>query len=112
MFEIGKPSRQITSLSTIPADTRAEAHFLAKDTGVLSGLLVAERVFKTVDPSLVVHWSARDGDAIRKGVQFGPILLHFSKLCFLQRTCSCQVKAMSDRDWHGISPSRHDCRIN
>jgi nicotinate-nucleotide pyrophosphorylase len=39
---------QVTSLSTIPANLMANARFLAKDDGVISGLAVAEQVLKTV----------------------------------------------------------------
>ena len=41
-------SLQVTSLSTIPPNLMANARFLAKDDGVVSGLAVAEQVLKTV----------------------------------------------------------------
>ena len=63
----------VTSLATIPADTTAEATFLAKADGVLAGLLVADRVFAAVDADLHVHWSKQDGDAISTGIRFGTV---------------------------------------
>lgn len=44
----------ITSVATIPAETQAEAQFLAKADGVLAGVAVADAVFRHVDPSLRV----------------------------------------------------------
>ncbi|MFQ5569788.1 MAG: carboxylating nicotinate-nucleotide diphosphorylase [Rhodothermales bacterium] len=61
----------VTTLATIPPDTTAEARFLAKKDGVLAGLLVAERVFAAVDPSLQMEWTYQDGDAVRRGTIFG-----------------------------------------
>ena len=39
----------VTTRATVPPTTRAEARFLAKQDGVLAGLLVAERVFAAAD---------------------------------------------------------------
>jgi nicotinate-nucleotide pyrophosphorylase (carboxylating) len=63
----------VTTRATIPADRRAEAHFLAKEDGVLAGLAVAERVFAAVDDSLTVEWEASDGDAVQRTTVFGHV---------------------------------------
>ncbi|MBI4237001.1 MAG: carboxylating nicotinate-nucleotide diphosphorylase [Deltaproteobacteria bacterium] len=57
----------ITTLATIPAASRAEGRIVAKATGVLSGLEVAQAVFHAVDATL--HWRGmrHDGDAIVAG---------------------------------------------
>lgn len=44
----------VTCLATIPADTEAEAHFIAKEDGVIAGIALAEIIFNEVDPSLEV----------------------------------------------------------
>ena len=54
----------ITSLATIPADRTATAVMLAKDTGVLSGIDVAEEVFRTVDPDLEFTALKGNGDVL------------------------------------------------
>jgi len=41
-------------MATIPADMEVEAHFLAKEDGVVAGIALAEMVFHEVDPSLKV----------------------------------------------------------
>lgn len=63
----------VTSLSTIPKETKAVATFLAKADGVLAGLVVAEKVFEQIDPRIKVEWSAADGDRVTKGQKFGVV---------------------------------------
>ncbi len=56
-----------TSLSCIPATAKGKAKLLVKDTGVIAGVAFAERVFKTVDASLVVETMMQDGDTVNYG---------------------------------------------
>lgn len=63
----------VTSEATVPADTWAEAQFLAKEAGIVAGLVVAERVFAAVDPSLELSWLASDGDAVTPGTVLGRV---------------------------------------
>jgi nicotinate-nucleotide pyrophosphorylase (carboxylating) len=63
----------VTTEATIPAATQATARFLLKEDGVVAGLAVAERVFATVDPDLVVTWSAADGNRLEAGTAFGSV---------------------------------------
>lgn len=44
----------VTCMATIPTDMEVEAHFLAKEDGVIAGIALAEMVFCEVDPSLKV----------------------------------------------------------
>lgn len=44
----------VTCMATIPADMEVEAHFLAKEDGVIAGIVLAESVFSEVDPTLKV----------------------------------------------------------
>lgn len=64
-------SGDVTTLSTIPESSRSRAHFLAKETGVLSGLAIASYVFATIDHTIRVEWSRKDGDKVEKGTYFG-----------------------------------------
>ncbi|CAH9104891.1 unnamed protein product [Cuscuta epithymum] len=63
----------VTCKATIPADVEAEAHFLAKEDGIIAGIALAEMVFSEVDPTLQVVWSIKDGDEVNKGLQFGKV---------------------------------------
>ncbi|KAL9389620.1 hypothetical protein Peur_018225 [Populus x canadensis] len=42
----------VTCLATIPFDMEVEAHFLAKEDGIIAGISLAEMIFHEVDPSL------------------------------------------------------------
>ena len=44
----------VTCLATIPFDMEVEAHFLAKEDGIVAGISLAEMIFHEVDPSLKV----------------------------------------------------------
>lgn len=44
----------MTCLATIPSHMEVEAHFLAKENGIIAGIALAEMVFYEVDPSLKV----------------------------------------------------------
>lgn len=63
----------VTCLATVPIDMKVEAHFIAKEDGVIAGIALAEMIFNEVDPLLKVEWSAKDGNYIRKGAQFGKV---------------------------------------
>ncbi|KAI4378802.1 hypothetical protein MLD38_016232 [Melastoma candidum] len=63
----------VTSMATIPSEERVEAHFLAKEDGIVAGLALAEMIFDEVDPSLKVEWYVRDGDPVHKGLKFGKV---------------------------------------
>lgn len=64
-------SGDITTLSTISTSSTSTGRFLAKESGVLSGLSVADVVFQRIDPTLQVVWSALDGTYVEKGTYFG-----------------------------------------
>ncbi|XP_062111070.1 quinolinate phosphoribosyltransferase [decarboxylating] 1a [Humulus lupulus] len=63
----------VTTLATVPSDVEVEAHFLAKEDGVIAGIALAEMVFQEVDPSLKVEWSQKDGDHVHKGLKIGRV---------------------------------------
>jgi nicotinate-nucleotide pyrophosphorylase (carboxylating) len=44
----------VSCLATIPIEREAEAHFLAKEDGVIAGIAMAIMVFEEVDPQLKV----------------------------------------------------------
>ncbi|KAJ9152325.1 hypothetical protein P3X46_025903 [Hevea brasiliensis] len=63
----------VTCTATIPFNMEVEAHFLAKEDGIIAGIALAEMIFHEVDPSLQVEWSRKDGDYVHKGLQFGKV---------------------------------------
>lgn len=44
----------VTCKATIPDEMEAEAHFLAKEDGIVAGIALAEMIFDEVDSSLKV----------------------------------------------------------
>ncbi|KAH7858343.1 hypothetical protein Vadar_022712 [Vaccinium darrowii] len=62
-----------TCMATIPANMEVEAHFLAKEDGVLAGIALAESTFSEVDPTLKVVWLRKDGDFVHNGLQYGKV---------------------------------------
>lgn len=61
------PRGDVTTGAIVPPGLRARASLLAKEAGVLAGIAVFTRVFKTIDPGVRVFHRARDGEAFRPG---------------------------------------------
>ena len=57
----------ITTLSTVPEGTQIEGRFLAKASGLICGVSVAQAVFAHVDPAIRLEFFFGDGDRIQKG---------------------------------------------
>lgn len=64
----------ITTMATVPADTRGVGKFLAKEYFVLCGLDVAEAVFFHLDPDgSEIETTFSEGDEIEEGTVFGTL---------------------------------------
>lgn len=89
------PEGDITSERIIPEGSRSEAHFLAKEDGILAGLPIAARVFERIDPSIIFIERFREGAAFTKSDKLarvkGPTVALLkgerTALNFLQRLC-------------------------
>ncbi len=57
----------VTTDSTIPAESIIKGNFIAKAEGVVCGIDVCRRVFEIVDGSVEFHAFARDGQQVSKG---------------------------------------------
>jgi nicotinate-nucleotide pyrophosphorylase (carboxylating) len=57
----------VTTLATVPAEAHAEAQIVAKATGVIAGLPVAQRVFQHLDPAVEFRAVVADGASVRPG---------------------------------------------
>jgi nicotinate-nucleotide pyrophosphorylase (carboxylating) len=57
----------VTSQAVVPADAVVKGHFIAKDNGVICGLLVAKRVFELVDEKINLVLHVKDGDKVNIG---------------------------------------------
>lgn len=56
-----------TVLATIPAKATGQARIIARQKLVVAGLVVAERVFRSLDPAIKIEPRAKDGQAVEKG---------------------------------------------
>lgn len=56
-----------STLSTINEGQKGSAILKVKDEGVIAGILVADKVFKQVQPSAVFHQKMKDGDKMHFG---------------------------------------------
>ena len=60
-------SGDITSVVCIPSTTDATAKFIAKASGIVSGIDVAARVLSSVDPTIITNILIADGSPVTKG---------------------------------------------
>ncbi len=67
------PDGDITSENIIPADSRSEAVFLARQEGVMAGIEVAKRVFELIDPRISFEINCRDGRPFPKGIKLAKV---------------------------------------
>jgi len=56
-----------SSLASIPSNTENKARLLIKGEGIIAGISLADRIFKTVNPSLTVDLLIKDGDKVKYG---------------------------------------------
>lgn len=67
------PWGDITSENLIEADHKSGLVIKAKEDGILAGMDVAERVFQTLDKTVLWEPFVKDGDAISKGTQLARV---------------------------------------
>lgn len=56
-----------TSLACIPPKQRSRAKLLVKDKGVISGIAIAEEIFKYLDPKAKIDVKIKDGTEVKYG---------------------------------------------
>ena len=65
--DLGPINTDVTSDSLVPPEEVAEAHMVAREACMLSGVTVAAEVFKRVNPALECEICIPDGSAVAKG---------------------------------------------
>lgn len=56
-----------STLGAIPKELNCKARLIIKDDGIIAGLELAEKIFRTFDPALGVMFHKKDGDSIKNG---------------------------------------------
>jgi nicotinate-nucleotide pyrophosphorylase (carboxylating) len=79
------PIGDLTS-ALLPPDLEAVARFVPRAGGVLAGRLCADEAIRQVDPTLVVTWSADDGDRVTAGVAVGQVAGRLAAILTAERT--------------------------
>jgi nicotinate-nucleotide pyrophosphorylase (carboxylating) len=79
------PIGDLTS-ALLPPDLEAVARFVPRAGGVLAGRLCADEAIRQVDPTLVVTWSADDGDRVTAGVAVGQVAGRLAPILTAERT--------------------------
>src|SRR5215475_2493821 len=88
-------SGDITSRAVIPAEARASARYTSKQSLVVAGVPVAEKILRLVDPALEFKVIEREGGSVAKGTPIaevrGParsiLTAERTSLNLLQRMC-------------------------
>jgi nicotinate-nucleotide pyrophosphorylase (carboxylating) len=57
----------ITTDNLVPSRSRSKARLITKSDGVICGMDLARKVFKTLNPRIVFRASVKDGQAVRRG---------------------------------------------
>lgn len=57
----------ITSAAVVSPGTTANAAIVARQTGVLAGMALAEQAFREVDPAIILDGERRDGESMEVG---------------------------------------------
>ena len=60
-------SGDITTDAIVPADMKISANIMAKESGIICGLLIAKLVFLSVDKTIEFTDKAKDGKSVKKG---------------------------------------------
>jgi len=57
----------VTSDLLLPQNTMAKGYIVAKESGIICGIDVAEKAFRLCDPNCELIWSVKDGDSVERG---------------------------------------------
>lgn len=85
----------ITTLATIEADKTARGKFIAKEAGIICGLEICERVFKTLDAGIEFKAYKKDGEKVEAGEVFADIAGNARNLLTGERTALNLLQRMS-----------------
>ncbi|MCX7620907.1 MAG: carboxylating nicotinate-nucleotide diphosphorylase [Acidimicrobiales bacterium] len=79
------PLGDLTS-ALLPAELEARASFVVRKPGVLAGVACATEAFRAIDPTVVISWSAADGDAVSADQTIGVVHGKLRSILAAERT--------------------------
>ncbi|MBA4383662.1 MAG: nicotinate-nucleotide diphosphorylase (carboxylating) [Anaerolinea sp.] len=92
----------VTSNTIIPADEQLKGHIIAKQDGIISGLLVAQAVYHAYDASIECVLTTEEGQHVKKGQELMQLAGSARALLTVERTALNFLGRMS-----GISSMTH-----
>lgn len=88
-------SGDITTNNIVPSEIRRKAKMIAKEDGVVAGLIVAKMVFQKLDPDLIWTEVAHNGDKVKKGDVLAEFEASYRALLTGERTALNFLQRMS-----------------
>lgn len=79
----------------LPRGRQATAELITREPAVLCGLAWAEAVFRQVDPAIVVHWDAADGERLSPGQRIARIAGAAAPILTAERTAMNYLQMLS-----------------
>jgi len=76
----------VTSIATVPEDTRGRAVMVARKAGVVAGLPLVEATFRRLAPDIAIEAHSRDGTAIAAGAKLMTIAGNARAILAAERT--------------------------
>lgn len=76
-----------TSLSTIPADKQGKALVRVKQDGIIAGLVLADQILNTVDPTVIVKVLSNEGQSVSNGTVVMEVEGAVRSLLMAERLC-------------------------
>lgn len=91
--DIGKGD--ITSNLIIPKNQKGKAFFLAKEDGIVAGLIIVKEIFKKLDKKIVIKNFVKEGQKIKRGEKIAEINGSLRALLTGERTALNFLQRMS-----------------
>lgn len=57
----------ITTIATVSEDKQIEGNFIAKEDGIICGLLIVKRLYQLLDDNVILTFIANEGEQVKKG---------------------------------------------
>jgi nicotinate-nucleotide pyrophosphorylase (carboxylating) len=79
--------RDITSCSVVPEHVTGRADFVARNRGVLCGIVVCQRILELVERDLAIDVHLTDGSPVESGQSIATISGNARSILLVERTC-------------------------
>ena len=102
-------SEDITTNSVMREKQRGEVQLLCKETGIIAGIWVFERVFTLLDENTETEFYVKDGDKVEKGQLLGIVKGRYPGAPFRRADCP-ELSPEDERYCHLYPPDRRSAQ--